>query len=326
MTSLVDKKYHGPNTTQKRKKMTKNLSSTKPNKINKRQAEKEVQQQYALDIERLEAQDPHLHAMAAEERHCAKLVAMLRKRGDKTSRVVPQEDWYDVEAEGDRMCICDTTGRTTHRHSKATLKVEAGTGKVRMICFSDRCPTPKCIGTLELSSTQDEPTGDEKEEDDVVDIERLEAQDTDLHAMAAEHGRPPQNKSDKSMQTISPQAVAVKKMVLSGHTMLVAQEHKNGKRTFKSFASLQTVRTWMGSLEDANRNAYMVDLSAWCQSSLTPGEQQNINSSYVSPFVCDVEWTSADLLPDPLARDRMDVLCTVVGRTLEKSIAKRYRC
>ena len=148
MTSLVDKQYHGPKTTKKRKKRTKNLSSTKPNKINKRQAEKEVQQQYALDIERLEAQDPHLHAMAAEERHCAKLIAMLRALGDTTSRVVPQDDWYAVQTEGDRICVCDATGRTLHSNNHATLTVETHTGKVMMFCFSDRCPTAQCIGTL----------------------------------------------------------------------------------------------------------------------------------------------------------------------------------
>jgi hypothetical protein len=118
-----------------------------------RRTERREQAQYASDIARLEAESPVLHALAAEEQYCGALVAMLRARGDTTSVLVPQKDWYDVYSEGDRICVCDPTGSTIHSRNNATLKVEAETCKVMIFCFSDRCPTPRLIGTLQPSRT-----------------------------------------------------------------------------------------------------------------------------------------------------------------------------
>jgi len=52
--------------------------------------------------------------------------------------------------------------------------------------------------------------------------------------------RRPRNHTD-SVPRMSKQVVAVKQMVASLHTVLVGREHNNGKRSFKSFLSLETV-------------------------------------------------------------------------------------
>ena len=113
------------------------------------------------------------------------------------------------------------------------------------------------------------------------------------------------------------QLAAVQAMISSSHTILVAREHKNWKRRYQSFSSLATVRKWMSSVTDGMRNAFMVDLSAWDHLSLTDAERQYIRTSFVSPFMWDVEWLSVDGQPDPLARDRMDMLCNTVTQVLE---------
>jgi hypothetical protein len=137
-----------------------------------------------------------------------------------------------------------------------------------------------------------------------------------------QHNRP-RHQSDK-LQGISQQAVAVKQMVASMHTVLVSREHNKGKRSFKSFLLLETLHEWMRTLPDSERNLYQVDLSAWDHKSLTDAERRYIRDLFVSPFVGDVEWSSMDDSPDPLADKRIAVLKTAVLQALEMVLPKGF--
>jgi hypothetical protein len=120
-----------------------------------RQAEQREQMQYALDVAQEDAQHPLLRGMLAEKRHCNALTAMLRAAGDTTSMVTPQNDWYDIQTQGERLCVCDPTGQTTHKQTNASLIVDATTGHVRVFCFADRCPVAADIGILLRDSGTD---------------------------------------------------------------------------------------------------------------------------------------------------------------------------
>jgi hypothetical protein len=113
-----------------------------------------------------------------------------------------------------------------------------------------------------------------------------------------------------------PQTLGVSQMVKLKHTILVAREQKGGKRTFRTFESLQSVRLWMRTLPDEVRNLYHVDLSAWSQGSLTDSERAYL-AQFVSPLVFDVEWLSVDDQPDPLAEQRIAVLQKLVLQALK---------
>ena len=115
---------------------------------------------------------------------------------------------------------------------------------------------------------------------------------------------------------MSKQAECVKQMIEKNHTILIAREWERGKRTFRSFKSIKSVHKSMRKVPNNQRNLYQIDLSAWNHPSLTSDECQYLEDSYVSPFVCDVEWLSVDQRPDPRVRDRMDVLVAVVKRVL----------
>ena len=112
----------------------------------------------------------------------------------------------------------------------------------------------------------------------------------------------------------SPQATAVKRMLSKQHTVLLAREHHNRKRTFHSFLSFQTAHHWMQTLSNATRSLYQFDLSAWLNETLSEAENNHIQGCFVSPLVFDVEWLSTDGLPDPLAMKRLALLQEAVIR------------
>jgi hypothetical protein len=116
------------------------------------------------------------------------------------------------------------------------------------------------------------------------------------------------------------QPPAVQKCVAFGHSILIADEIKNGNRRYTSFLSMDKLHAYMAQLPDNQRHLYMVDPSAMKSKSLTEDEMNYTRQRFLSPLILDVEWTSVDASADRLAEKRLDKLVEVVLRVLRCSL------
>jgi hypothetical protein len=109
---------------------------------------------------------------------------------------------------------------------------------------------------------------------------------------------------------------AVEEMKLSEHHILVTLSDQSGY-TYKSFVGEQTLHTWMSALSDQHRDVCGVDLSSWSHAGASRELRQWTSHEFVSPLAVGIQWHSEDDLPDPDARDKIDLLIKYIDQSIQ---------